>query len=256
MLSREVVISSADELAKWLFGVTWTRVGSYESMLGAVEGPSFKYPELRSKVLQTFREYLADKKLSVPGNLQESLLTNLLYETSVAKIGYFAGAFKPPHRGHWLGITKAASECAHVVVFASTRDRDSGGFNLEGQKVVKLWTQFLVPVLPANVEVRFTSNPMGNMVDLLKAADVNPNDRNTYVIYGGEDDIPERRRILARVAPHLLTANRIEFGVVPRVTSGTKVRQDIEKKDLKAFAKELPPPVQSKAKEIYSLLVS
>ena len=50
--------------------------------------------------------------------------------TDVHTVGVFPGAFKPPHRGHYLTAKKACEECDEVYILVSSKSRDLNTQNI------------------------------------------------------------------------------------------------------------------------------
>ena len=64
-------------------------------------------------------------KLSLTSNTFDSIY-NLIAESTDKTVGLFPGAFKPPHRGHYLTAAMAAKACDVVYIIMSPKERMLG----------------------------------------------------------------------------------------------------------------------------------
>jgi hypothetical protein len=246
--------------------------------------------EWKQKVLQTDKAFRRDgqKTITIPKKYRENQLSIEMAKDTIASleqmlasgkspeevvnaykshetlseaklprqvIGYFPGAFKPPHRGHWNTIIQASQECDRVKVYASVLDRKKAGTTLRGEAVKAVWENFYMPALPGNVEVLFTEKPVIAAVEDIQELEKTPNN-NFYVIYTGEDDMADKKRIIDNLLYATVARKRIKLQVVERSTSGSVVRQLIASGNLKGFTANLPEPLRKSAKAIFQVLRS
>lgn len=61
------------------------------------------------------------------------------YKTVGKSIGIFPGAFKPPHKGHYMTAEKAMSDNDIVVVFVSGQDRGDSGEKISADQSMAIW---------------------------------------------------------------------------------------------------------------------
>lgn len=65
-------------------------------------------------------------KLNLHNNTFDSLYSLISEDSSGKTIGLFPGAFKPPHRGHYLTAAMAAKACDVVYIIMSPKERMLG----------------------------------------------------------------------------------------------------------------------------------
>jgi cytidyltransferase-like protein len=103
------------------------------------------------------------------------------------KIGFYPGAFKPLHRGHWNVIKRASEECDTVLVVASESDR----CEISHSQMFLAWKKIFFEKLPRNVVFRFSKNPIQECKNEIENIQKYTGARTT--IYTGEDDADKRR---------------------------------------------------------------
>jgi len=168
---------------------------------------------------------------------------------------------KPVHAGHWGLIKLASEECDEVHVFVSTSDRArTGEIKISGEAMLKIWTAYLEPALPNNVEPHYGGIPVRKVYEFLEQEDAASNQDSIFVIYSDEEDIQKYTEdSLSKAAPTLFADDQIETRGVSREetvnVSGTKMREFLETGDIKNFKKFLPLEVQQYAREILQILV-
>lgn len=178
-------------------------------------------------------------------------------------IGLIAGGFKPMTLGHWALVEAASSNCDLVYLFVSQKDRvRPGELPIEWSQMKQVWDNFLLKVMPSNVIVSFSDAPIKNIMDILREADSDPNNNNTYVIYSDPTDrnanYPERAQ--QKYMSRLLANDQIIFHDVDRPVSsgkpisGTLMRKYLESGDLWSFIGGLPKPVRLYGPEIFRIL--
>ncbi len=96
-------------------------------------------------------------------------------------IGLIPGAMKPYHAGHHFLVEKALSECDHVIVFTTTKDRKG----ISGANMKKAWNEIILPVVP--IEVKFVRSPIRAVYEFLEPRPGIENDE--FRIYGGTEDL-------------------------------------------------------------------
>ena len=111
-------------------------------------------------------------------NLGQYIAKQLL-EQDKQTIALFPGAFKPPHKGHFVVVKKLLENADQVVVLVS--DKVRGG--ITGEESVATW-ELYKKLLPSNVEIRTISgSPVSELYDIVK----NNPDTDFIVAYGKED---------------------------------------------------------------------
>jgi nicotinamide mononucleotide adenylyltransferase len=178
------------------------------------------------------------------------------------KIGLVPMAAKPYHAGHHGLVMLASKENDHVILFVSTADRKRHGeLPILGKTMLQIWTQFLEPILPSNVEVRYVPVPVTGVYNVLETAE-QENSEDDFSIYSDAEDITKyREQSLKKSAKEIYNDERIHLRGVERSStvdiSGTEMRQLLTSKaakDKKKFISFLPSQVQMHGAEIYSLL--
>lgn len=167
--------------------------------------------------------------------MEEQLLTNE---------GYFIGAFRPFHKGHYEAIITASKQCKKLFVIASTEDRTGEEeykiFGLVGQFVVE---KYVAPKMPENVVFLYSDKPLLYFLKLIREHDanqrINKNSPNIKV-FGGEEEVENYRQICRKNFPFLCFSKLLDFFVLKRVCSGTEVRETIKKNDFEKFSSFMP----------------
>lgn len=165
------------------------------------------------------------------------------------KIALEAMSTKPLHAGHYGLIMIAVKECDEVHLYVSTSDRARPGeIPILGSDMLKIWKQYIEPTLPSNVRVTYGGSPIGNIYKELGDAD-KAHDKDTYVLYSDPEDMEVNfsDATLKKYCPNLKTVKRPVQRTETVNVSGTKMRQFIEKGDMKSFIKNMPKNVDARA---------
>jgi citrate lyase synthetase len=175
-------------------------------------------------------------------------------------IALIAGSFKPLTRGHYSLISLASQDNDEVHLFISIKDRArKGEYPIKWDTMKKVWEDFIIPVLPSNVEVHFSENPTSDQFNVLEEAEKNPFEYNTYIVYSAEDDIKRYNniRVKEKTLPFLFSNDQLIFKSLPRNdVSATRARQALASGDLVEFVSLMPPPLMQKGHQIFDLLRS
>jgi len=175
------------------------------------------------------------------------------------KIALIPMAAKPYHAGHDGLVRLAANECDVVKVFVSTGDRKRPGeIPILGKDMLKIWTTYLEPSLPNNVEVQYVSVPVSAIYKELEEAEANGS-LDTFIIYSDVEDILKYKdSSLQKSAREIYNDNRIERRGVERSEtvdiSGTEMRQLLQTGNIKKFVSLLPTAVRQHGRQIYDIL--
>ena len=258
ILSRTSYLDVSNDLAKWLFGPShsWKDIESFEDLATLLKSSDFKYKSYLPEILEKFRkEVLKDKKEIPQAVMQEQNDGGLSNKT----VGLFLGAFKPFHRGHMAAVEMASSHCNEVKVIVSLKDRDKGNFALSGDIAHEFWSKFVLPIMPGNVEVIFSEKAYNIMITILHEEIEVSGD--FVVIYGDKEDLlvnfgGSSYKKLQRYIPNTILNNKISLQQVPRITSGTKVREAIYSGDLQAIKDNMPEQLKSQAPQILAFFNS
>ena len=178
-------------------------------------------------------------------------------------IGLIAGGFKPFTSGHYNLVQKASSECDEVILFVSTGERKrEGELGLTWTQMQSIWAEYLEPAISklGNVEVKFVSQPIRSIYELLIATNEDENNLNTYQIYSDPEDMAKAysEKTQMKYWPRLVENEQVVLHPVSREetggVSGTLMRKALATGDSKTFIKGLPPPVRVYGSEIFSRL--
>lgn len=167
------------------------------------------------------------------------------------KIGLVPLAAKPFHEGHNRLIEIAAEENDSVLLFVSDGDRiRPDEFPIKGNDMVKVWHEILKNLLPENVELVFTSNPVTEVYKKLEQLN-DSKSLDKINIYSDEEDVaknyPDKR-----INKYDINIKR--RGISRKETvdvSGTDMRQFLDKGDKKSFFKYAPSSLTDKEKQKY-----
>lgn len=169
-------------------------------------------------------------------------------------IGYIPGGFKPFHKGHYATVMTAAHDCDEVNILASIKDRArEGEFSISGEAMKQVWEKFIIPILPTNVIVLFTDQPIRYAFKFIYEAEA-ANNGNRLIFYGGPEELNKNFRNIAKAAPNLIKNNLIELREAPRLMSGTKMRQFLKLGLVDDFISGLPEPLKVHGYEIFKIL--
>lgn len=174
------------------------------------------------------------------------------------KIGLIPMSAKPYHAGHHALVTMAAAENDLVKVFVSLSDRKrSGELPLLGSDMRTIWSQYLEPIMPGNVEIVYGGAPVQKVYAELSDAEASGS-TDTYMVYSDPADTalnyPERNRL--KYFPGIYEKGQVLFAAeenpgrftrgegTPNV-SGTKMRAAISSGDFEAFSKGMPVGVDA-----------
>ena len=173
-------------------------------------------------------------------------------------IGLIPGAMKPFHAGHNYLVQSAITECDEVILWTSTKDRDT----IKGKNMQKAWIQIIQPLLP-KVDIRFVTSPIGAVFDYLYD---DPTIENEYRIYGGaEEAVRFSSTSMIQRFPELTIVNVAEthpetmirgVGYAGKTAKGEWVRDAIQAGDHDKFRSFLPKFLQQHAREYLAILTS
>lgn len=174
-------------------------------------------------------------------------------------IGLIPMSAKPYHAGHHALVTMAAGENDLVKVFVSLSDRKRPGeLPLLGSDMRAIWSQYLEPAMPGNVEIVYGGAPVQKVYAELADAET-AGSTDTYMVYSDPTDTalnyPEKNRV--KYFPKLYENGQVLFAAeenpgrftrgegTPNV-SGTKMRAAISAGDFEAFQQGMPPGVDAR----------
>ena len=201
-----------------------------------------------------------------------------LTESANTSIGIFPGAFKPPHKGHFDTVEKAARENNIVFVIISAVERD----NITSEESLNIWKMYK-PYLPKNIHYILVSGSpvlvVYHIVDILNNGKFTPTSRSPSPhpkaqeiisliknkgpyrinLYASSEDAQGRYgsffkqdNIAMFRGKRVIDINQKE---VSRLSSATKAREALSKKDFNAFKETMPPITREDINKIYKLLI-
>jgi citrate lyase synthetase len=171
------------------------------------------------------------------------------------KIGLIPMAAKPYHAGHDCLVRIAAEENDHVKLFVSIHDRKRRGeLHISGQKMLKIWRDFITASLPKNVQVLFVDSPVKSLLEELRLPETS---KNTVSIYSDVEDIKKYTDKKLKAAGAQNPERIVRRGVSRTETvsiSGTEMRQLLKTRSIDRFVSMLPSALMAHGREIYTIL--
>lgn len=183
------------------------------------------------------------------------------------KIGFYPGAFKPFHRGHYESILAAKESLDKLFVIASAGDRvREGEFPLSGEASQIYLDKYIKPaLLSQGIELIVSiESPVKVAIDTAKADYDNDPETEVFFFAGMEDIGRFNPATLQRNLPNLFAAGRVHaketetiMGSETDRVSGTLMRKALDTADLVMFKSMLPdiPSVQRDAAKIMELFI-
>lgn len=177
-------------------------------------------------------------------------------------IAIVGGGFKPYTKGHHFLVQQAADSADKVYLLVSTSNRTRKGQLpiFWDEQMEDVWDKYLTKAMPPNVEVIFVKNPIKSTFEILGDANENPDDNNTYILYGDEEDVTKNfsDERLQKYFPRLYENDQLirkGFSRTENIDiSGTKMRDFVVKGDVESFTAGLPQPIQRYGQEIFDML--
>jgi|GEM_PF-3358215 len=204
------------------------------------------------KTLITMQEDLISSARNVAGKRASAGIGR---SGDIVKIGVVPMAVKPVHRGHWSVIEQAAKENEKVFLIVSAKSRESGGFEISGSDMIKIWKRYLEPILPSNVDISYSGEPVGDTRGAVRAYSNDP--EVFFTLYAGEDD-KERfsDEKLANDYPVQFAEGRVKSETVKNVDlvpgvriKGTYMRELLSQGSKEEFELLLPDDLSTEAKD-------
>ncbi len=179
----------------------------------------------------------------------------------MTKIGYLGMAAKPYHAGHHALIQIASTECDTVYLFISNSDRSRVGEHvIKNDAMQKIWTKYLLNIMPKNVKVCFTGSPIRSIYEKIGEINEGLDCETNNIIYGDNVDV-ERNfsdKSLCRYFPRLRSLGLVTVKSFSRTDtvniSGTAMRKFLELGLNEDFVSGLPLEIRSHGNEIWQLL--
>jgi hypothetical protein len=244
-LYDEPVRSALDFLAKIVFNMSeedFSNIG--------VENKNKKLIQFQEDAISAAGNILG-KRAAVRSNKRKERIN----------IGIVPMAVKPIHKGHWQVIKQAARENDKVFLIVSAKSRDSAGVQISGSDMIKIWKRYLEPILPPNVDISYSGEPVGDTRGAIRSY---ANDNDVFFrLYAGEDDKDRfSEESLMKYYPTQYAAGRLEPIFVKNVMlddggriSGTHMRDLLASRSEKQFVSLLPSDLDDRSKkEIWNIL--
>jgi len=193
-------------------------------------------------------------------------------------IGLFPGAFKPPHKGHFDTVKKAAVENKFIAVLVSGLERDG----ISTTDSLTIWNIYK-PYLPENVHIYFASGSpvttVYQIVDILNNGSFTSTARVTAPfpiteevskeiqklnhpyninLYASKEDMPRFNAFYADKTKAIYTGKNVKAVSrkdVQRVASATDARNALQKRNFEDFKTFLPDITKEDKLRVYKLLV-
>lgn len=163
--------------------------------------------------------------------------------------GLIVMSAKPYHKGHDLLVRLASKDSEGVVVFVSMADRKrKNEFVISGSVMMEIWQDYLLKILPKNVEVKFCGNPVKDMIEYIESKPY-----EDFVVYSDiTDSNAYKHKFLPKSNMHFLCVDRKST----HNTSGTKIRRMLSAQDCRSFCLNMSDFLSQKEKiEIYERLL-
>ena len=201
----------------------------------------------------------------------------LFCEQAATSIGLFPGAFKPPHKGHFETVKKAARENSEVFVLISAIDRDG----ISASQSASIWNLYK-PYLPKNISyITVTGSPVtmiyqtidivnngqftptartrSPLPDALNVASIIQNNKLPVdvILYASKEDANRFNAFFDMEKSKIYRGKNvksIKIGKVSRIASATQARQALKEDNYEAFKAFLPEITKEDKQRIYSLL--
>lgn len=193
-------------------------------------------------------------------------------------IGFFPGAFKPPHKGHFHTAAQAAKENDSVVILVSGSERE----NITTDKAFKVWEVYK-KYLPKNVSIfNVSGSPVTiiyQIIDIINNGSFTPTAKtlapmpdaknisemftnisgNKMInLYASQEDVGRFNAFFDSRSSKIYKGKNItdiKRKDVSRIASATVVRKTLLDNDEKEFYKYLPDISIQDKQLIYKILI-
>ena len=200
-------------------------------------------------------------------------------QTTKPSVGLFPGAFKPPHKGHFETVKKAALENSKVFVLISAVDRDG----ITASQSANIWNLYK-PYLPKNVSfITVAGSPVTviyQIVDIVNNGQFTPTPRATaplpgalnvaliiqgdktpieIKLYASKEDFDRYNAFFDPAKSNIYKGKgvvNIDKGEALRIASATEARQALKEKNYEKFESYLPKITKEDKHQIYKLLTN
>lgn len=201
------------------------------------------------------------------------------YEQNLTTIGFFPGAFKPPHIGHFETARQLAEQNKLAYVLVSGKDRDG----ITTDKAIKVW-QIYKKYLPANLQIiAITGSPVLTIyqtVDIINNGKYSATEKSPSPtpdaakisniiqtaaapyevnLYASQEDIDRFKYFFDSNKNSVykgINVKSINARDVRRLASATNARAFIVQQDFNRLAKLMPNISTEDKKKIFNILTS
>jgi len=108
----------------------------------------------------------------------ESFFEHYFYEDNARTIGLYAGAFKPPHKGHFSIVQQLAKEADEIIVFIGHKVRE-GVVEISNQQSEDIWKVYANHI---NKPIHFVKSPITPIKSLYDWVDANKQDYSKIIV--------------------------------------------------------------------------
>lgn len=185
------------------------------------------------------------------------------FESSSKRVGFFPGAFKPPHKGHFETALNAAKQNDILVIIISGGERES----ISSEKAYATWNVYK-KYLPKNIIITVSaSSPVltiYQIVDILNNGQFTPTPKVLAPtpeakklaemivqqggpfevnLYASEEDADRYKAFFDEAKSGIYKGKNIKnisLKKVARLASATKAREALANKNIKLFISLLP----------------
>jgi len=200
-------------------------------------------------------------------------------QSSNFSIGFFPGAFKPPHKGHFQTALQASKQNDSVAIIVSGSERDG----ISTDKAFQVWNVYR-KYLPNNVNIfNVAGSPVTTIyqiVDIINNGQFTPtakvlaptpdakniseiytkiNQKKDVNLYASEEDAARYNAFFNQEKSKIYKGKNVENitlqGVV-RIASATAARALLKDKNEQEFYKLLPDVSQTDKQHILTILTS
>lgn len=185
------------------------------------------------------------------------------FESSAKRIGFFPGAFKPPHKGHFETALNAAKQNDALVILISGGERE----NISSEKAHAVWNIYK-KYLPKNIII--TTSAVSPVLTIYQIVDILNNGTFTPTakvlaptpeakrladifiqqggpfevnLYASEEDADRYKAFFDETKFKIYkgkNVKNISLKKVARLASATKAREALVSRDIKFFISLLP----------------
>ncbi len=246
----QAIESSGNEEAMTILKQQMTKLKSADTVDSAAEGFVFDYDGVTYKFTGNFapmNQILGLFKYG-RGNVEALKEAKKLKQETIT---IFAGAFKPPHKGHLKTVKDCLKKSDKLILLISPLSRDvenKGPFTSKMSK--NLWNIYLqAEGIADKVSILDSEySPVRTVYQFIENKENNPNfaqEGQHIILAVGDDDV--ERYDQNSIKKHAKPGVTVSVSVIKRVASATGMREAISTDDLKKLKTFLPDSVDKNA---------